>query len=212
MRGVPESNDHYFTQFDVQRDARKIMKDYPDLRAAVQDVSAFSGSGFRQAMIDFNLRGPDLAKLQQYSDKIMAWMKTATGLRRRRHQPLAPQAGAAREDRPRAGVATWASPCRRSPRRSTCWSAASRSRSTRRSTSSTTSGCAPSLPFRDKPEAIGRLMVPSPKAGLVQLTSLATLGAGQGPGHDRPLRHAAASGRHRQPGGRQAAGRRRRRT
>ena len=38
------------------------------------------------------------------------------------------------------------------------------------------------LPFRDRPEAIGQLMLPSPKAGLVQLTSLATLNAGQGPG------------------------------
>src|SRR5262249_31787255 len=36
-----------YTQFDVMNDARRILKDFPDLRAAVQDVSAFQGTGFR---------------------------------------------------------------------------------------------------------------------------------------------------------------------
>ena len=65
----------YFSQFDIQNDARAIMKDYPDLRVSVQDVSAFQSTGFRQSMIDFNLRGPDLEKLQKYSEQIMAWMR-----------------------------------------------------------------------------------------------------------------------------------------
>lgn len=65
-----------FSQFDVMVDARKILLDYPDLRAAVQDVAAISGSGFRQVMIDLNLRGPDMAKLQEYSEKITSWMKS----------------------------------------------------------------------------------------------------------------------------------------
>jgi HAE1 family hydrophobic/amphiphilic exporter-1 len=37
------------------------------------------------------------------------------------------------------------------------------------------------LPFRDKAESIARLMVPSPKAGLVQLSSLARLNEAKGP-------------------------------
>jgi len=64
-----------FTQFQVMTDARGILTDYPDLRAAVQDVAAISGSGFRQVMIDLNLRGPDMEKLKEYSDKIAGWMK-----------------------------------------------------------------------------------------------------------------------------------------
>jgi HAE1 family hydrophobic/amphiphilic exporter-1 len=64
-----------YTQFEVMADARQILTDYPDLRAAVQDVSAFQASGFRQVEIDFNLCGPDMAKLQEYSEEIMAWMK-----------------------------------------------------------------------------------------------------------------------------------------
>ncbi|MCE9564311.1 MAG: efflux RND transporter permease subunit [Planctomycetes bacterium] len=63
-----------FTQFEVMDDARAILADYPDLRAAVQDVSAFQGTGFRQVEIDFNLSGPDMDKLEKYSDEISAWM------------------------------------------------------------------------------------------------------------------------------------------
>ncbi|HUY89371.1 MAG TPA: efflux RND transporter permease subunit [Pirellulales bacterium] len=64
-----------YTQFDVMNEARKILADYPDLRVAVQDVSAFQGTGFRQVMIDLNLRGPDMDKLQEYSAEIASWMK-----------------------------------------------------------------------------------------------------------------------------------------
>ncbi len=64
-----------YSQFDVMNDARKILVDYPDLRCAVQDVSAFGNStGFRQVMVDLNLRGPDMAKLQKYSEQVTAWM------------------------------------------------------------------------------------------------------------------------------------------
>jgi HAE1 family hydrophobic/amphiphilic exporter-1 len=64
-----------YSQFDVMQDARKILVDYPDLRAAVQDVAAIAASGFRQVMIDLNLRGPDMEKLQQYSQTITDWMR-----------------------------------------------------------------------------------------------------------------------------------------
>lgn len=64
-----------YTQFDVQNDARVIMADYPDIRAAVQDVAAFQATGFRQVEIDLNLRGPDMDRLQTYSDAIAAWMR-----------------------------------------------------------------------------------------------------------------------------------------
>lgn len=65
-----------YSQVAVMEKARVLLADYPDLRAAVQDVAAFGGSGFRQVEIDLNLRGPDMAKLQEYSDSIAAWMKT----------------------------------------------------------------------------------------------------------------------------------------
>ena len=64
-----------YSQFDSMQEARRILVDYPDLRAAVQDVAAISASGFRQVMIDLNLRGPDMDKLQEYSQKITDWMR-----------------------------------------------------------------------------------------------------------------------------------------
>jgi HAE1 family hydrophobic/amphiphilic exporter-1 len=64
-----------YSQFEVMSDARGLLRDYPDLRAAVQDVSAFQASGFRQVMVDLNLRGPDMDKLQHYAKQITDWMK-----------------------------------------------------------------------------------------------------------------------------------------
>jgi predicted metalloprotease with PDZ domain len=51
------------------------MQEYPDLRAAVQDSAVVSVAGFRQAMIDLNLRGPDLNQLVRASDQVMQWMR-----------------------------------------------------------------------------------------------------------------------------------------
>ena len=54
--------------------ARHVMSDYVDLRVAVQEVAAFQATGFRQVDIDLNLVGPDLEKLQEYANRIQAWM------------------------------------------------------------------------------------------------------------------------------------------
>ena len=55
----------------------KYQKLYPgQLRTSVQQVAAISGGGFRNADIQYVLRGPDLNKLQQYSDAMLAKMKT----------------------------------------------------------------------------------------------------------------------------------------
>lgn len=71
---IVDLHDREYSQFDVMNDARQIMADYPDLRAAVQDVAALSGGGMRQVAIDLNLRGPDMAKLQDYSTRVVSWM------------------------------------------------------------------------------------------------------------------------------------------
>src|SRR5262249_53584948 len=68
-----------FTQADVMKEARAILADYPDLRAAVQDVAAISSAGFREVDVDLNLMGPDMEKLQEYGDAIAEWMRQAGG-------------------------------------------------------------------------------------------------------------------------------------
>src|SRR5437868_11244781 len=55
----------------------KYLKLYPDqLRTSVQQVAAISGGGFRNADIQYVIGGPDLTKLTEYSDALLAKMKT----------------------------------------------------------------------------------------------------------------------------------------
>jgi HAE1 family hydrophobic/amphiphilic exporter-1 len=55
----------------------KYLKLYPgQLRTSVQQVAAISGGGFRNSDIQYVLGGPDLKKLQEYSDKLLEKMKT----------------------------------------------------------------------------------------------------------------------------------------
>jgi hydrophobic/amphiphilic exporter-1 (mainly G- bacteria), HAE1 family len=68
-----------YSQFDVQREARALLADYPDLRGAVQDVAAISSSAFRQVDIDLNVIGPDMDKLQDYSERLAKWMRQRGG-------------------------------------------------------------------------------------------------------------------------------------
>src|SRR5688572_5438352 len=55
----------------------KYLQQYPgQLRTSVQQVSAISGGGFRNADIQYVIGGPDLAKLTQYSEALLTRMKT----------------------------------------------------------------------------------------------------------------------------------------
>jgi HAE1 family hydrophobic/amphiphilic exporter-1 len=64
-----------FSQRDSMADARVVLADYPDMRAAVQDVKLFSSSAFKNAQLDLSIRGPDNAKLEAYAAKIVQKMK-----------------------------------------------------------------------------------------------------------------------------------------
>jgi len=170
----------YYSQFDVMRQVRAILKEYPDLRAGVQDVSAFQGSGARQSMIDLNLRGPDLEKLVEYSDKIMGWMQkqprfadidTSLSLRKPELRVEIDRKRAGDLGIPAQAIATTlnvsvggepVSRYKELDEQYDVWLRAE-------------------LPFRDKKEAIDRLMLSSPRAGLVQTSSLANLRPTLGP-------------------------------
>ncbi len=60
----------------MMSDARELLKDYPELRTGVQQVQAFSGGGFRNANVQFLIAGPDLKRLEEYSEKILDRMKS----------------------------------------------------------------------------------------------------------------------------------------
>jgi HAE1 family hydrophobic/amphiphilic exporter-1 len=169
-----------YSQFDVMRKARKMLKDYPELRSGVQDVSYFQAAGARSSMIDLNLRGPDLAKLEEYSSRIIEWMKedprfvdmdTSLSLRkpelrveidRRRAGDLAVPAQSIATTLNVAVGGVPVSKYKELDEQYDVWLRAQ-------------------LPFRDKREAIERLMISSPRAGMVQLSSLADLKPTLGP-------------------------------
>ncbi|MGD9588429.1 MAG: efflux RND transporter permease subunit [Pyrinomonadaceae bacterium] len=64
------------SQEQYMSDTRELLKEYPDLRTGVQQVQAFSGGGFRNANVQFLIAGPDLSKLEEYSEKILEKMRT----------------------------------------------------------------------------------------------------------------------------------------
>jgi HAE1 family hydrophobic/amphiphilic exporter-1 len=69
-----------FSQFEVMADARRIVGEYPDLRASVQGVNPLATGGARISDLELNLRGPDLDRLQEYSDRLMTGMRELPGL------------------------------------------------------------------------------------------------------------------------------------
>ncbi len=69
-----------YSQFDVMADARWILRQYPDLRTAVQGINPLAQGGTRLSDLEFNLRGPDLDRLQEYADRLMAGMRQLPGL------------------------------------------------------------------------------------------------------------------------------------
>lgn len=76
---MKELDQRDFTQFDSQRQAREMLLDYPDLRASVNDVSAFQG-GRRGQTFQINLAGPELEKLAGYSESLKEKLARSGGL------------------------------------------------------------------------------------------------------------------------------------
>ncbi|MFO0798369.1 MAG: efflux RND transporter permease subunit [Gemmataceae bacterium] len=68
-----------FSQRDAMADARVVTADYPDVRAAVQEVNLFASSAFKNAQVDISLRGPDTDKLNEYAATIVRKMRAAGG-------------------------------------------------------------------------------------------------------------------------------------
>lgn len=68
------------SQFNLMQRAREILGTFPDLRASVQNVNLFMGGGQRYTEIEIDLTGPSLAKLEEYSQRLMAGMRAVPGI------------------------------------------------------------------------------------------------------------------------------------
>jgi hydrophobic/amphiphilic exporter-1 (mainly G- bacteria), HAE1 family len=69
-----------YTQFDVMERARKILTEYPDLRCAVNDVQAIGGTGQDARIFQVILLGPDLTKLEEFSNTLKERLRRIPGL------------------------------------------------------------------------------------------------------------------------------------
>ena len=175
-----ELEDRKFSQFDVMALARNILFEYPDLRTAVTDVSAIQAKGQDTRLFQMTLQGPDLVKLGEYSEIIKEKLGEIEGLvdvdstlslRKPELQVVI--------DRERAAdlgiqVQTIANTLnvlvagqpislfKEGTEQYDIWLRADRS-------------------FRSNPQSLETLTVPSQTAGLVQLTSVASLDEARGP-------------------------------
>lgn len=64
-----------FHQRDAMADARVMLADYPDYRATVQEVPAFSSSAFKNVQLELSLRGPDTDRLNEAASRVVEWMR-----------------------------------------------------------------------------------------------------------------------------------------
>lgn len=77
---IKELSERTYTQFEVMQMARDILKDYPDLRTAVSDVSAIGVSGQDSRTFQLSIQGPDIDKLAKYSAEFMTKLREIEGL------------------------------------------------------------------------------------------------------------------------------------
>jgi HAE1 family hydrophobic/amphiphilic exporter-1 len=78
---LSELTERQYTQFDVMIRARAILREYPELRTAVSDVSAIGGGDNGDSRtFQVSLSGPDLEKLNEYSETMKNRLREIQGL------------------------------------------------------------------------------------------------------------------------------------
>ena len=66
-------------QQEIMQMARVALRKYPDLRVSVQQISLISGGGFKQTPFNLVIRGPELERLDQYAQAVMAGLRAHPG-------------------------------------------------------------------------------------------------------------------------------------
>ncbi len=176
-----ELEDRKFTQFDLMRYVRDILKDYPDLRTAVSDVSAIGGgAGGDSRVFQISLQGPEVTKLSEYADQLKSRLSELKGLedidstlsvRKPELQVRIDRDRASDLDIPASTIANTlgvlvggqiVSSYKEGMEQYDVWLRAEQ-------------------PDRSSADVLERITLPSPTAGQVQLGNLATLEEQQGP-------------------------------
>ncbi len=74
MVKLVEPKERSYSQGQIMEYARQQLKDFPNVNIGVTEVN-YVGGGWRMYKIQFSIQGPELDKLQEYSQKIMEKLK-----------------------------------------------------------------------------------------------------------------------------------------
>ncbi len=77
--GLTPLSERKRSQQQLMQVVRERLAIFPGLRVSVQQISLISGGGFRQTPFNLILRGPDLARLEQYAGGVIQKLKAKTG-------------------------------------------------------------------------------------------------------------------------------------
>lgn len=175
-----EIEDRLISQFDVMNQARAMVRSFPDLRIAVSDVQAIQAAGQDNRIFQFSLRGPDLDRLGEYSERLVGELRRTPGLkdvdttlsmRKPEVQVVIDRERASDLGIPVATIANTlrvlvggqiVSRYKEGSEQYDVWLRADKE-------------------FRGNPGTLDLLTIPSPTVGLVQLSSLARLSEDMGP-------------------------------
>jgi HAE1 family hydrophobic/amphiphilic exporter-1 len=177
---IKEIDERQYSQFELMKRARAILREYPDLRTAVSDVSAIGGAGQDSRTFQVSIQGPDIDRLAEYADEYKARLRSIPGLvdvdstlslRKPELQVAIDRDRASDLGIPVQTVANTlnilvggqiVSRYKEGTEQYDVWLRADK-------------------PFRANPQSLETLTVPSPTAGPVQLSSLARLTEERGP-------------------------------
>jgi HAE1 family hydrophobic/amphiphilic exporter-1 len=172
------------SQEQLMAAAREMLADkqrFPqELRTAVQPVAAFSGGGFRNANVQFLIAGPDLKKLEEYSNRVLEKMKTipdavdvdSTLISGKPEVRLSVNRATAADLGVRVGDVSQALNTLVAGQEATTFNAGNDQYEVRVRAVNT---------YRTDIEGLNRLIVPSTKLGWVSLDRLVTMSEGTGP-------------------------------
>ncbi|MBI5344439.1 MAG: efflux RND transporter permease subunit [Deltaproteobacteria bacterium] len=77
--GLKHMSERQRGQREIMQEARNVLKKYPDLRVSVQNTNLISGGGFKSTPFNLVIRGPELARLDEYSSGLIKRLKTIPG-------------------------------------------------------------------------------------------------------------------------------------
>ena len=77
--GLTPLSERQRSQQQLMQVVRERLAIFPGLRVSVQQINLISGGGFRQTPFNLILRGPDLARLEQYAGGVIQKLKAKTG-------------------------------------------------------------------------------------------------------------------------------------